>query len=149
MKENPIDRSHPLFEYVHGFMHDQVCRHILSGGAPEVEEYLTFLLLDFLRTDKLFAIKDPSGQPLQSVIEMLGEADIRLNATSFQREREVHKHVGDFILFWTGVAPTSLNRLRAQNVDLGLSYLRQGQESYYVVSTFDHSPYEGDAPICR
>lgn len=145
-----IDQSHPLFLYVHGFVRGQVRQHITSSGSPAVEDYLTSLLLDFLRTDRLFSIRDNEGRPVCSVIEMLAEADIRLNAASFDREREVHKHVGDFILFWSGVSPVALNRVRAESGrDVGCSYLRQGQESYYVVSTFDHAPYDQDAPVFR
>lgn len=136
--ERRLDPSHPLYMYVHGIVHDQVCRHVSTGGVPEVEAYLTGLVLDFLRTDRLYAIRGTDGQPIRNVIEMLGEADVLLNATSFQREREVHKHVGDFILFWSGA-----------KVALAQSYLRQGQESYYVVSTFDHKPYDDDAPVFR
>jgi hypothetical protein len=148
--ESRLDRNHPLFAYIHAAVRDQVRRHLQSGGAPEVEDYLTYLLLDFLRTDRLFSIRDAEGHAVKSVIEMLAEADVRLNATSFEREREVHKHVGDFILFWTGVAPEGLGTHRAlTGCDLASSYLRQGQESYYVVSTFDHSPYEDDAPVFR
>lgn len=136
--ERRLDPSHPLYAYVHGFVHDQVCRHVLSHGVPEVEAYLTGLVLEFLRTDRLYAIRDHQGQPIRTVIEMLGEADVRLNATSFDREREVHKHVGDFILFWSGT-----------RVALADTYLKQGQASYHLVSTFDHKPYDDDAPVFR
>ncbi|MFX6815252.1 hypothetical protein ABTH42_18905, partial [Acinetobacter baumannii] len=33
--------------------------------------------------------------------------------------------------------------------DIPVHYLRQGQESYYVVSTFDHKPYDDAAPVFR
>jgi len=148
--ERRLDPSHPLYAYVYGVVHEQVCRHLVTSGAPEIEEYLTGLLLDFVRTDRLYAIRDHEGNPIRSVIEMLGEADVRVNAASFDREREVHKHVGDFILFWSGVTPSAMNSMRASTgLDIATHYLRQGQESYYVVSTFDHKPYDDDAPVFR
>ena len=43
------------------------------------------------------------GRRVWQVAERLVEGDVLLNATSFEREREVHKHIGDFTLFWTGL----------------------------------------------
>ena len=83
-------------------------------------------------------------------IEMVAEGDIRLNADSFEREREVHKHIGDFILFWSGIYPEFLRHLKLHfGCDLICDYTRQGRESYYVVSTFDHAPYDREANTFR
>jgi hypothetical protein len=81
---------------------------------------------------------------------MLVEADVRLNADSFDREREVHKHIGDFLLFWSGLYPEFLRKLKAPgSKDLFVDFDEQGKYSYHVVSTFDHDPYSAEAPIFR
>lgn len=54
------------------------------------------------------------------------------------RERIIHKHVGDFVLFWTGVYPEFLGRLRGPaRKDRLIDYVAQGRRSYYIASTYD------------
>ncbi|MCB0825653.1 MAG: hypothetical protein KDC26_05650 [Armatimonadetes bacterium] len=142
-----VSRNHPLAVMFGDLIHDQVARHVTSAGDPSVERYLTSLLLNFLHMDQLFAIKDDAGERVESVIEMVAEGDVRLKADSFEREREVHKHIGDYILFWSGVYPPFLRKLRVWNgAELVCDYTSQGKQSYQLVSTFDHSPYDQVAP---
>ena len=146
MKE--IGPGHPLRHLFLEAVHEEVLRHVSSQGYDLAEAYLCELLLDFLRTDRLYAIKDSDGKPVTSVIEMAAEGDIRLNATSFDREREVHKHIGDFILFWAGVYPDFLTRLKCLSLaDIACDYKAQGRNSYRLVSTFRHPPFDGEAPV--
>lgn len=122
-----------------------------SGPVPEaVEHYVCQLLVDFSKTDDVFAVRDSNGRPVTSIFEMLAEADVRLNAASFDRERTVHKHIGDYILFWSGINPAFLRKIKLDDGrDLVCDYSRQGRESYRVVSTFEHSPYDREAPLFR
>ncbi|MFM9873300.1 MAG: hypothetical protein ACKVQS_07530 [Fimbriimonadaceae bacterium] len=143
-----ISPTHPLYQMMAELVQTEIGHHIGPAIAPETHDYLTALLFDFMRTDRLYAIKNHSGQTVTSIIEMLAEGDVRLNADSFDREREVHKHIGDFILFWSGLYPKHLTRLKlATQTDLTCDYKRQGRESYHLVSTFDHDPYSAEAPI--
>ncbi|MBS1708908.1 MAG: hypothetical protein JSS65_09330 [Armatimonadetes bacterium] len=145
-----INPEHPLVQMFRDKVAEQTTTHLGSTGYDDVEAYLTSLLVDFVRMESVFSVRDSEGKPLRSVIEMVAEADVRLNAASFERERQVHKHIGDFILFWTGVAPDYLSRHRATiGTDLVCDYTRQGQESYYVVSTFDHPPYDAESSTFR
>lgn len=145
-----IDSAHPLNLLFQELVHEQYARHIDSKGDPQVEAYLTRLLVAFVRTEDVFAIRDAEGRPLRTVFEMLAEADVRLNATSFARERAVHKHIGDFLLFWSGVYPAFLHSVKIDSpTDLPCDYTHQGQSSYHLVSTFDHPPYQAEAPTFR
>ena len=128
---------------------EQTTRHLGWSGYDDVESYLARLLVEFVRMESVFSVRDQEGKPVRSVIEMVAEADVRLNATSFERERAVHKHIGDFILFWTGVAPEFLFRHKSTGGEIACDYSRQGQESYYLVSTFDHPPYTDESPTFR
>jgi len=66
------------------------------------------------------------------------------------RERIVHKHVGDFVLFWTGVYPEFLSRLRAPGrKDRLIDYLAQGRRSYYIASTYDEPALRDETRTLR
>ena len=81
---------------------------------------------------------------------MLLEADpIYGPAPSFDRERQVRKHVGDYILFFSGMFPESINhyRLRRQRLENFVDFMKAGKESYYIVSKFDQFEYARLAPL--
>ena len=64
--------------------------------------------------------------------------------------REVHRHIGDFTLFWTGVYPEMVNRLRtALSRDHFIDYCEQGKRSYYIASTFEDDAYRDEVPVLR
>ncbi|MBN8690330.1 MAG: hypothetical protein J0L72_06005 [Armatimonadetes bacterium] len=122
------------------------------GRAEEVaiEAYISEMLTKFLHTDSIFAIRDQSGRRIVAITEMLAEGDVTQNADSFERERQVHKHIGDFLLFWSGVFPEFLRQLKLSfGGDLICDYPRQAKASYHLVSTFDYPPYHDDAPTYR
>jgi hypothetical protein len=126
--------------------------HQKVGLAPneDVETYLLNLLVDFLRQDRLYSIRDENGAQVKSVSEMLDYGDVTSKAMSFNQEREVHRHIGDFLLFWSGMFPEALPRLTAANPrDAFLDCTRQGRDSYFVVSTFEHVPFAVESPLFR
>ena len=64
--------------------------------------------------------------------------------------REVHRHIGDFTLFWTGVYPEAVSRLRSVlSRDFFIDYCEQGKRSYYIASTFEDDAYREEAPVLR
>jgi hypothetical protein len=122
----------------------------LRWDDRQVMRYLTRLLTEFAHIDSLYRLRDLNGRPLQEVAEMLYYADVRLGAQSFYQEREVHRHIGDFTLFWTGVYPEALPRLRASlRKDHLIDYVKQGKESYRLVSLFDIGEWREEAPMFR
>lgn len=130
-------------------VHDALSDVGLGGDSP-TESYVVELLVEFLHRDRIYAIRDEAGRQVQSVTEMLAEGDMLLNADSFAREREVHKHIGDFLLFWSGLFPEFLKTMVAPSgKDALLNCVKQGQRSYYVASTFNHQPYDAEAPTLR
>lgn len=109
-----------------------------------VTEYIVHLLDEFSSTRKLYRIRDAAGRPLNSVGELLiasnpiyGEAD------SFERERDVRKHVGDFTLFFTGMFPESLGRRRGYRIESLIDYVAAGKESYHIVSEYERMRSSG------
>ncbi|HLK16485.1 MAG TPA: hypothetical protein VKT78_16885, partial [Fimbriimonadaceae bacterium] len=128
----------------------QSLRGSLHEEVPEVEQYLVNLLTRFLHQDQLFSIRDAEGRRVTSVAEMLEYGDIRLRAQSFKAERDVHQHVGDFLLFWSGVFPEFLPKLAAPgSKDMLLNCVAQGQMSYGIAGSFDHDPFREEARVFR
>lgn len=136
-------------ESIEGFF-QQSLRGSLHEEMPEVEQYLVKLLVRFLHQDQVFPIRDEEGRRVTSVAEMLEYGDVRLRATSFKAERDVHRHVGDFLLFWSGLFPEFLQHLAAPGTrDMLLNFVAQGQESYGIAGSFDYEPFAEEARIFR
>jgi hypothetical protein len=144
-----ISPNHPLRQTFNTLV-ERTFKLSLGGYNPEVARYLADLLTDFIHMDQVYRLRDARGRRLEEVAEMLMEGDFQLNATSFVREREVHKHIGDFTLFWSGVYPEMLRLFRSPtHKDHLLDYMDQGKSSYYIASTFDHGEYQGEARVLR
>jgi hypothetical protein len=114
--------------------------------------YVSGLLVDFTHADHLYRVRDARGRRLEDVGEMLIESNPLLEANSFDREREVRKHVGDYVLFMTGLFPESLSgrqRFRQMRLDVFVDYMKAGKESYKVVAAFDQFEYKDEAPLFR
>jgi len=149
MGKEQISADHPIRELFGGLVHRTFSKQ-LGVQEPGVPEYVASVLVEFIHRDNIYRIRDAYGRRLEEVAEMLLEGDVRLSAPSFDREREVHKHIGDFTLFWTGVYPEMLRFFRAPSRrDHLIDYVQQGRASYRIASTFTHGPYSEEAPILR
>jgi hypothetical protein len=137
-----VPDSHPLHRLFRGLTEHTFLAE-LGIGDPHLVGYVAGLLARFVPSEALWRIRDSQGRRLHDVTAMLVEAE---SAGDDERRRECHRHVGDFTLFWTGVYPEALGRLRASSSpDRLIDFQRQGKRSYYLASTF-----EGDqAPVLR
>ena len=118
--------------------------------SSEVQAYVANLLAEFCEAETLYKIKSSDGRALCDVGEMLLESDpVYGPAPSFDRERQVRKHIGDYTLFFTGMFPEGLNqyRLRRTRLEGLVDFVRAGKESYYIVSKFEHFEYAKVAPL--
>lgn len=140
-----IDRNHPLWMTFYDEMHTTVSE--LGLADQGVEEYLTNLLVAFVHQDNIFRIQDAFGRRVESIAGLLAEADIRINATSFDRERQVHKHIGDFLLFWTGVFPNGLKTLDVSDSLIDVDAL--AKDSYRIAASFEHPPYHLESQVLQ
>jgi hypothetical protein len=146
----PNGSQNPLRNYFRSVLHDVYGSKIRIQDSGVIEEYVADLLVRFLHQENIFSLRDAEGNRVESLTAMLEEADIRLKATSFDREREVHRHIGDFLLFWSGLFPEMLTQIRGfQTNDPDSEAALQGQFSYEIVSSFDHAPYGEEAPLFR
>ena len=140
----------PTLRRMFGAMVERTFLHTLGVHEPGVAAYLADVLTDFAHVDQLHKIKDLQCRPLEEVADMLLQADIRLQANSFNREREVHKHIGDFTLFWAGIYPDALPHLQSRwRRDHLIDYVQQGKSSYAIAATFDYGEYKTQASIMK
>jgi hypothetical protein len=69
---------------------------------------------------------------------MLAEAQHREGPA----RQKVHRHIGDFTLFWTGVYPEVADGMRRSGKDALIDYHEQGKRAYWIASTI---PVEREA----
>jgi len=127
-------------------MTEQTFQAELGVADPPLIEYLANLLVRFVRMDAIFRVRDAVGRRLEEVAAMLIEAEQRQAGP----RREIHRHIGDFTLFWSGVFPEALARLRTPDgKDHLIDYCEQGKRSYFIASTYEEEPYNEEAPVLR
>jgi hypothetical protein len=91
-----------------------------------------------VRTDNLYSVRSVRGNRLVQVADMLAEAQHREGPA----RQQVHRHIGDFTLFWTGVYPEVIDGLRRGGKDALIDYQQQGKRAYWIASTI---PVEREA----
>lgn len=96
----------------------------LGVADPPLIDYLVDLLIRFIRMEAIFKIRDTLGRRLDEVADMMIEADQR----QANPRREVYRHIGDFTLFWAGVYPEALSRMKSPDCrDHLVDYFQQGK----------------------
>ncbi|MBI2564026.1 MAG: hypothetical protein HYW08_16895 [candidate division NC10 bacterium] len=147
-----VPRGHPLVRLFSNLTRQNFTDH-LGWPDAQVIGYLTDVLTDFVHIDQVYKVRNAQGRRVEEVAEMLYEGDVLHRAESLEREREVHKHVGDYTLFMAGVFPEFLHRLKRStavvSADALLDFIRVGKVSYRIVSEFTYGPYAPSAPLFR
>ena len=105
---------------------------------PPLVDYVSHLLVRFIRSDAVHRIRGVTGRPLMSVFEMVNEASERLG----DAQREIHQHIGDFTLFWAGVYPEALRGEKHEGQFE--EYRTYGKRSYRIASSI--AACRDDAP---
>jgi len=130
---NHAEQSSVLQKYFAGLA-ENTFQVQLGVVDPPLIDYLSEMLIRFLRNDSVFKIRDLGGRPLSVVTEMFVEAENRVG----EARREVHRHIGDFTLFWTGVYPEALGRLRVATAEERADNLSElGKRAYFIASTIE------------
>jgi hypothetical protein len=143
------NQSHPLEPFFH-----QAVRNSYEGklgiNDPDVTGYVANLLCEFSAAENLFKVRDEAGRPIEDLTEMMLAADpVNGTAPSFDAERAVRKHIGDYALFVAGMYPEAMDssrRLRRHHPSLE-ELIHAGKESYFIVSQFNLFEYEQEAPL--
>lgn len=142
-----ISERHPLRQLFHEVVAG--CYAIHSGIVdPELTSYVGDLLTEFTAAENLYRIRDAEGKPVRALREMIAASDPIFGvASSFDEEREVRRHIGDYALFATGMYPESTQLWRHSAESGFVETVRAGKESYYIVSQFDLFEYKNEAPL--
>lgn len=139
--------DHPL-RRLFGGLTEQTFVATLGVADPRLTDYLSDLLSRFLHMDWIYRLRNVAGRRLEQVADMVIEAEQM--PPEGRTRREVHRHIGDFTLFWTGVYPEALRKLRSQwTKDHFIDYCAQGKRSYFIASTFEGDPFKEEAPVLR
>jgi hypothetical protein len=142
--------GHPLEPFF-----QQMVRNSFTGKLgihdTAITQYIAHLLCEFSEADKLYQVRDDEGRPIRALDEMVQAADpVHGTAASFDAERAVRKHIGDYALFVSGMYPESNEPHRRRHGHESFEELvRVGKESYYIVSQFDLEEYADEAPMFR
>ena len=142
-------QPHPLERFF-----QQAVRNSYEGklglNDPDVTGYVARMLCEFSDAENLYCLRDQEGRPVDELTEMINAADpVNGPAASFDAERALRKHIGDYALFVAGMYPEaagSSRRLRRHYPSLS-DLIRAGKESYFIVSQFNLFEYEQEAPL--
>jgi hypothetical protein len=136
--------DHPLRRYFSGLAEHTFVED-LGVADPPLIDYLSELLSRFISMDAIHKFQ-AFGRSLEQVADMLLEAEAM--PPEGRTYREVHRHIGDFTLFWTGVYPEALRRLKAApRMDHFIDYCRQGKRSYYLAGACDDDPSKDESRV--
>jgi len=143
------DPTHPLEPFFH-----QMVRNSYEGklglNDPDATAYVAHLLCEFSESDNLYKVRDEEGRPIEELDDMMLASDpVHGSASSFDAERALRKHIGDYALFVAGMYPEatgSPRRLRRHQPTLG-ELIQAGKQSYFIVSQFNLFEYEQEAPL--
>lgn len=139
MKE---DRTSAVRRYFAGIT-EHTFHAELGVTDTQMVEYLSDLLARFIRSETIYRVRDLTGRPLSEVVAMLLEAKERIGPA----RREVHRHIGDFILFWAGCYPEALPKMKhAHSADALIDFREQGKRSYRIASEIPIEPDAKPAP---
>ena len=145
-----IPEHHPL-RRLFGALTERSFAEKLGWPDLNVTGYVSNLLVEFTHADELYKIRNEQGKALDTVLEMLYESEVLLEARSFARESEVHRHIGDFTLFMAGLFPEYLRRLKAASLiyhkDFLVDYVKTGKRSYGIVASHHQAQADERTPL--
>lgn len=148
----PIPARHPLRQLFGALTEKSFTEH-LGWADLNVTSYVSNLLVNFTNTDHLYRIKNRKDKPVDSVVELLYESEVMLEAQSLDRERDVHQHIGDFTLFMAGIFPEYLRRLKTAGLiyhkDFLVDYVKTGKRSYGIVAEMAGNPSQDERPLFK
>ena len=99
---------------------------------PPLVNYVTDLLIRFVRLDNFYRVRSISGKPIMDVDELVSEATMRLG----DAKREILQYIGDFTLFWLGVFPESFQKNGERTAKYN-NFCEHGSRSYEIASQIE------------
>ena len=109
---------------------------------PPLINYVSELLVRFVRLDNFYRVRSLTGRPIMDIHELVSEATRRLG----DAKREILQYIGDFSLFWLGVFPESFQKNGERTAQYN-QYCEHGKRSYEIASQIETS--DGEAPQAK
>jgi hypothetical protein len=133
MTENIRD-EHPIRRWFSGLVESSF-QTKLGFCDPSLLDYLAGLLTEYLHVEHINMLGDGSGRRVEDLSGVLHEIEVERTPQQEARLREIHRHIGDYTLFWTGVYPENLKRMqRRHDRDELLPFFETGKRSYSIAS---------------
>lgn len=117
---------------------------------PQIADYLTDLLSSLVHMDDIFPFHDACGRRLENLADWINDTQLDPSLPGETRQRTIHRHIGDFSLFWSGVFPEGLRQLTGPGPGDRLNLvLQQGKRSYSIASELTRSNEQPPASVLR
>src|SRR5262245_48925690 len=137
--------GHPLVRMFAGLTeHAFVTK--LGVADPTLVDYLSNLLSRFVHADEVYRLRGSGGAPLKDLVGMVVEAETLPGGG--RTRREYFRHIGDFTLFWTGVYPEAVDRVRRRGDPDGVvNFTAQGKRAYQIAGDYGDARFADEAPV--
>jgi hypothetical protein len=142
-----IPRDHPLRRLFRGMV-EQVFMADVGICDPRVTTYLSEMLGEFVHIDQIYRLRNVTGETIRELSRMEADAYLGPDRDDTERRRIVHRFMGDFTLFWTGLYPENLHRPNSLVDRLG-EYVLQGKRSYGIASELSEGLDDPPAELLR
>lgn len=143
-----IGPEHPLRRLFSGLV-EQAFFSEVGVCDPALTDYVSELLVSFVHVDRLCMLQNAADKRLEQVAAMLAVMADEVPPTAQERDRLMHRHIGDYTLFWAGVYPEHLKLARRNQADVLLDFVSQGKRSYAIVSELASNEDRPPARIFR
>ncbi len=129
-----IPPEHPIRRWFQGLVEHALYTDV-GMCEPAIADYMSDLLTNFLHVDQIYLFRDAKGRSIQEIGQLMENVAKLQAATHDEQRRLAYRHVGDFTLFWSGIYPECLRKIRsARYGDPLKEYLDQGKRSYRVAA---------------
>ncbi len=109
---------------------------------PLLTDYISELLLRFVRTENLQRLRRADGRPVHNLGQMVLEAESRIGTA----HRRIHRQIGDYALFWAGLFPESIGGPSSDLDEQPFgAFCVHGQRAYLIASSIETDEQE-EAP---
>lgn len=130
----PTPENHPLKRMFSGLVEDAFYTQI-GVCDPKMVDYLADLLVSFVHIDSINLLRDVADNQLDQIGMILAASLDGERSSEFPREFSIHRHIGDYALFWAGLYPERLRLTRRPTWSDGVcDYVAQGKRSYCIAS---------------
>ncbi|MEM9589427.1 MAG: hypothetical protein AAGA03_19250 [Planctomycetota bacterium] len=129
----PNEQERSVLDRFFSGLSEYVFESQLGVADVQLVDYVSGLMQRFVRVDATTRLRRRDGTPVTEVFQMLCEAEQRIGIA----KREIHRSIGDFTLFWSGMYPERLRNQSAGDHDGFESYCRHGKRSYAIAAQIE------------